>query len=168
VIGHEIGHQFDDSGSKYDATGAMKNWWTAEDRKRFEERTGCVAEQFNTLEVEGGLRHNGKQVLGEAVGDLGGLSIAYRAYRKFLAGKAEPPVLDGFTADQRFFIAFGRIWGTQFRPEAARLQINTNNHPLSKYRAIGTLQNFPEFHRAFACKEGDAMVRPAPRQCKLW
>jgi predicted metalloendopeptidase len=168
VIGHEIGHQFDDGGSKYDATGALKDWWTGEDRKKFAARTGCVVDQFNTLDVGGGLHHNGKQVLGEALGDLGGLSVAYRAYKRSLAGKPEPPMMDGFTAEQRFFIAFARVWGTQYRPEAMRLQLNTNNHPISEFRANGTLQNMPEFHRAFQCKVGDPMVRPVSQQCKLW
>jgi predicted metalloendopeptidase len=168
VIGHEIGHQFDDGGSKFDSTGALKNWWTEDDQKQFQTRTACVVDQFNTLDVGGGLRHNGKQVLGEALGDLGGVTIAYKAYKQSLAGKPEPPVLDGFTADQRFFISFARVWGTQYREEAMRLQLNTNNHPISQFRAIGTLQNMPEFHRAFQCKPGDPMVRPAAQQCKLW
>jgi putative endopeptidase len=168
VIGHEIGHQFDDGGSKFDERGALNNWWTESDRKKFEARTGCVVDQFNTIDVGGGLHHNGKLVLGEALGDLGGLSVAYQAYKRSLAGKPEPPVLEGFTAEQRFFIAFARVWGTQYRDEARRLQLNTNNHPLSQYRAIGTLQNMPEFHRAFNCKPGDPMVRPSQQQCKIW
>lgn len=168
VIGHEMGHQFDDGGAKYDASGALKNWWTGEDRQKFDARTACVVDQFNQLDVGDGLHHNGKQVLGEALGDLGGLSVAYRAYRRSLAGKPEPPPMDGFTADQRFFIAFARVWGQQFRPEALRLQLNTNNHPVAKFRAIGTLQNMPEFQRAFQCRAGDPMVRPAAQQCKLW
>jgi putative endopeptidase len=168
VIGHEIGHQFDDGGSKIDSTGALRNWWTEADRQEFDKRTACVVDQFNTIDVGSGLHHNGKQVLGEALGDLGGISVAYHAYRRSLAGKPEPPVMDGFTADQRFFIAFARVWGTQFRPEAMRPQLNTNNHPLSQYRAIGTLQNMPEFQRAFQCQPGDAMVRAVAQQCKLW
>jgi len=168
VIGHEIGHQFDDGGSKYDATGTLKNWWTDEDRKKFDVRTGCVVNQFNTLDVGEGLHHNGKQVLGEALGDLGGISVAYRAYKRSLVGKPEPAAMDGFTADQRFFIAFARVWGTQQRAEAMRLQLNTNNHPISKYRAIATLQNIPEFQKAFQCKAGDPMVRPDAERCRLW
>jgi len=167
VIGHEVGHQFDDGGSKFDATGRLNNWWSDEDRRTFDGRTGCVVEQFNTLDAGGGLHHNGRQVLGEALGDLGGLKIAYRAYRRSLAGK-EPPVVDSFTGDQRFFIAFAATWGTQYRDEMKRLQIATNNHPLPQFRAIATLQNMPEFHRAFGCKDGDAMVRPVARQCSLW
>ena len=111
IIGHEIGHQFDDRGSKFDARGSLNNWWTDEDRHTFERRTACIVDQFNTLDVGGGLHHNGKQVLGEALGDLSGLKIAYQAYRRSLAGKSEPPAIDGFTADQRFFIAFARIVG---------------------------------------------------------
>lgn len=167
VIGHEIGHQFDDGGSKFDATGELKNWWTGEDRAKFEARTACVVDQFNSVDVGGGLHHNGKQVLGEALGDLGGLSVAYHAYQRSLAGK-DGPVMDGFTADQRFFIAFARVWGTKMRDEAMRLQLNTNPHPLAQWRANATLENMPEFHRAFQCKKGDAMVRPAGQQCRLW
>lgn len=167
VIGHEMGHGFDDQGSKYDAGGNLRNWWTPEDRKKFEERTACVIEQFDTLDVGEGLRHNGKLVVGEALGDLGGLTLAYRAYKRSLKGK-EGPVLDGFTADQRFFLAFARVWATIDRPEAMRLRLNTDPHPLPRFRAIGTLQNMPEFHKAFGCKPGDPMVRPPEKQCKLW
>jgi endothelin-converting enzyme/putative endopeptidase len=168
VIGHEMGHQFDDGGSKFDATGALADWWTPEDRKKFDARTACVVDQFDTIDVGNGLHHNGKLVLGEALGDLGGLETAYKAYRRLLAGKPEPPLMDGFTADQRFFIGFGRVWGTQLRPEAMRLQLNTNPHPLSKFRALGTLQNMPEFQRAFECRLRDAMVRPPEQRCKFW
>jgi putative endopeptidase len=167
VIGHEIGHQFDDGGSKFDSTGALKNWWSDADRKNFETRTACVVDQFNAIDVGGGLHHNGRQVLGEALGDLGGLSVAYRAYHRSLGGRPGP-VIDGFTADQRFFIAFARVWGVEMREAAVRLQINTNPHPLGQWRAIATLRNLPEFQRAFHCQPGDPMVRPAAEQCKLW
>jgi putative endopeptidase len=167
VIGHEMGHGFDDQGSKYDAEGNLREWWTPEDRKKFEQRTACVVEQFNTLDVGEGLRHNGKLVVGEALGDLGGLKLAYKAYQRSLKGKPGP-VLDGFTADQRFFLAFARTWATVDRPEAVRLRLNTDPHPLPRFRAIGTLQNMPEFHKAFGCKPGDPMVRPPEKQCKLW
>jgi predicted metalloendopeptidase len=167
VIGHEMGHGFDDQGSKYDAEGNLREWWTPEDRKKFEARTACVIEQYNTMEVGEGLRHNGKLVVGEALGDLGGLTLAYRAYKRSLKGK-EGPVLDGFTADQRFFLSFARTWATVDRPEAMRLRLNTDPHPLPRFRALGTLQNMPEFHKAFGCKPGDPMVRPPEKQCKLW
>ncbi len=168
VIGHEMGHGFDDQGSKFDADGNLKNWWTDADRKNFDERAACFVEQFNTLDVGPGLRHNGKLVLGEAMGDLGGLKLAHKAYRRSLRGKPEPAPMDGFTGDQRFFLAFARVWGTQLREQAVRLRLATDPHPIAKWRAIGTLQNMPEFHKAFGCKEGDFMVRPAARQCKLW
>jgi endothelin-converting enzyme/putative endopeptidase len=168
IIGHEMGHQFDDSGSKYDSTGARADWWTSSDRAKFDTRASCVVDQFNSIDVGEGQHHNGRLVLGEALGDLGGLTIAYRAYRRSLPGGAEPPAIDGYTGDQRFFIAFARAWGTVARPEATRLQLATNPHPLAKYRANATLQNIPEFHRAFKCQIGDAMVRPPAQQCKLW
>jgi predicted metalloendopeptidase len=167
VIGHEMGHGFDDQGSKFAASGDLRNWWTPEDRKKFEARAECVINQFNTLEVGDGLRHNGRLVVGEALGDLGGLKLAYRAYKRALGGK-EAPLIDGYTGDQRFFLAIARVWATQQRPEAQRLRLATDPHPLGRFRAIGTLQNMPEFHRAFQCKAGDPMVRPQNQQCELW
>jgi len=167
VIGHEMGHGFDDQGSKFAASGDLRNWWTPEDRKKFEARAECVINQFNTLDVGEGLRHNGRLVVGEALGDLGGLKLAYRAYKRALGGK-EAPVIDGYTGDQRFFLAFARVWATQLRPESKRLRLTTDPHPLGRFRAIGTLQNMSEFHKAFQCKTGDAMVRPIDKQCDLW
>jgi putative endopeptidase len=168
VIGHEMGHGFDDQGSKFDAEGNLKNWWTDEDRKKFEERAACVIDQFNTLDVGEGLHHNGKLVVGEAMGDLGGLKLAYYAWKRSLRGKPEPPAIDGFTPDQRFFLAFARVWASVDRPESMRLRLNTDPHPLPKFRANGTLQNMPEFQKAFHCQVGDPMVRPPDKQCRLW
>jgi endothelin-converting enzyme/putative endopeptidase len=167
VIGHEMGHGFDDQGSKFDAEGNLKNWWTADDRTKFETRASCVSDQFNSIDVGDGLRHNGKLVLGEALGDLGGLMLAFKAYQRSLKGKPGPAI-DGFTPEQRFFLSFARAWGSNIRPEAMRLRLNTDPHPLAKYRANATLQNIPEFHKAFQCKRGDAMVRPPEQQCRLW
>jgi predicted metalloendopeptidase len=166
-IGHEMGHGFDDQGSKFDAGGNLTPWWTAEDRKKFEERAACVADQFDSIDAGGGLHHKGKLVVGEAMGDLGGLTLAYRAYHRSLGGK-EAPVIDGFTGDQRFFLAFARTWAAQVRPEAARLLLENNPHPLPKFRCNATLQNMPEFQKAFGCQKGDPMVRPADQRCKLW
>jgi putative endopeptidase len=168
VIGHEMGHGFDDQGSKFDAEGNLKNWWTPADRKKFEERAACVINEFDTLDVGNGQHHNGKLVVGEAMGDLGGLKLAYKAWQRSLKGKPAPAVMDGFTPEQRFFLAFTRVWGAEYRAEAVRLQLNTNPHPLPHFRANGTLQNMPEFHKAFGCKQGDPMVRPEASQCKLW
>jgi predicted metalloendopeptidase len=167
VIGHEISHGFDDQGSKFDAEGNLKSWWTDQDRTQFEVRAACVTNQFDSIDVGVGLRHNGKLVTGEAMGDLNGIRIAYDAYHRSLGGK-EPPVIDGFTGDQRFFLAAAQVWAGSQRPEDTQRQLATNPHPLAKYRVNATLQNMPEFHRAFACERGDLMVRPPAQQCRLW
>jgi len=167
VIGHEMGHGFDDQGSKFDDQGNLKNWWTDQDRTKFDTKAACIVNQFDSIDVGDGLRHKGKLVTGEALGDLGGLTIAYKAYKKSLNGK-EAPVLDGYTGDQRFFLSFARVWATQNRDEDKRLRLNTDPHPLGKFRANATLANMPEFAAAFSCKRGDAMVRPPEQQCRLW
>lgn len=165
VIGHEISHGFDDQGSKFDGKGNLHEWWTPEDRENFTERADCVVNQFNGYEVEPGLHQNGKLVLGESIGDLGGLAIAYAAYEKSIAGK-RPPDIDGFTPEQRFFLGWAQVWGTNQRAEAARLQTNTDPHPLPRFRGIGPLSNTEAFARAFECKKGDPMVRD--QACKIW
>jgi predicted metalloendopeptidase len=167
VIGHEMGHGFDDQGSKFDADGNLKNWWTDEDRSQFEKRAACIVNQFDGIDVGDGLHHTGRLVTGEAIGDLGGTAVALRAYHRSLGGKPAP-VIDGFTGDQRFFLAFARVWAANQRPEAMRRQLATDPHPLAKFRTNATLANMPEFHLAFACKLGDPMVRPAAEQCRLW
>jgi len=166
VIGHEITHGFDDAGSQFDGDGNLRNWWTPEDHKNFEERATCVQQQFDGYEVEPGLHENGKLVLGESIADLGGLAIAYAAYEKSLEGKPRPQNLDGFTPEQRFFLGWTQVWGANQRPEYARLMAHTNPHPLSKFRANGPLSNMEAFAKAFGCKKGDAMVRE--NACKIW
>jgi len=165
VIGHEISHGFDDQGSKFDGQGNLHEWWTPEDRKNFTERGDCVVNQFNGYEVESGLHQNGKLVLGESIGDLGGLAIAYAAYEKSIEGK-RPGDIDGFTPEQRFFLGWAQVWGTNQRAEAARLQTNTDSHPLARFRGNGPLSNMEAFAMAFGCKKGDAMVRE--QACKIW
>ena len=165
VIGHEVSHGFDDQGSQFDPQGNLRNWWTADDRKNFDERATCVSKQFDTYEVEPGLHQNGKLVLGESIGDLGGLSIAYAAYEKSLEGKPRKEI-DGFTPEQRFFLGWAQVWGANQRPEAARLQANTNPHPLARFRGNGPLSDMDAFAKAFGCKKGDAMVRE--EACKIW
>ncbi len=167
VIGHEMGHGFDDQGAQFDADGNLKNWWTPGDQTSFKERASCVVDQFDTFDIGNGLHHKGKLVVGEAMGDLNGVRLAYKAYQRSLGGKPGP-VIDGLTADQRFFLAFARFFGSQSRPEAMQLRINTDPHPISKFRVNATLQNVPEFHTAFGCQTGDAMVRATEKQCKLW
>jgi putative endopeptidase len=166
VIGHEISHGFDDQGSQFDPRGNLRDWWTGDDRKNFDERATCVEKQFDSYEVEPGLHQNGKLVLGESIGDLGGMAIAYAAYEKSLEGKPRPKDLDGFTPEQRFFLGWAQVWGTNQRPEAARLQANTNPHPLARFRANGPLSDTAAFATAFGCKKGDAMVRE--QACKIW
>jgi putative endopeptidase len=166
VIGHEITHGFDDQGSKFDAKGNLKDWWTPEDAKNFKERATCVSEQFDGYEVEPGLHQNGKLVLGESIADLGGLTISYAAYEKSLSGKQRTADKDGFTAEQRFFLGWAQVWGANTRPEYARLLTNTNPHPLPQFRGNGPLSNMAEFAKAFGCKKGDAMVRE--KVCKIW
>ena len=165
VIGHEISHGFDDEGSKFDGQGNLREWWTADDRKNFDEHADCVVKQFDGYEVEPGLHQNGKLVLGESIGDLGGITIAYAAYEKSIEGK-RPKDVDGFTPEQRFFLGWAQVWGTNMRPEFARLQTNTNPHPLPHFRGNGPLSNMPEFAKAFGCKKGEAMVRA--QACKIW
>jgi predicted metalloendopeptidase len=165
VIGHEISHGFDDQGSKFDGKGNLNNWWTEADRKNFTERGDCIVEQFNGYEVEPGLHQNGKLVLGESIGDLGGLAIAYAAYEKSIEGK-RPPDRDGFTPEQRFFLGWAQVWGANQRPEAARLQTNTDPHPLPRFRGNGPLSNMEAFAKAFGCEKGDPMVRV--QSCKIW
>ena len=165
AIGHEITHGFDDAGSQFDGQGNLRDWWTKEDRKNFDERASCVQQQFQSYEVEPGLHENGKLVLGESIADLGGLAISYAAYEKSIAGK-HPPVLDGFTPEQRFFLGWAQVWGANLRPEYARLLANTNPHPVPKFRTNGPLSNMEIFAKAFGCTKGDPMVRET--QCKIW
>lgn len=168
VIGHEMTHGFDDQGRQYDAKGNLSNWWTDEDLKKFQERAGCVINQFDAFEVEKGLFENGKLVVGESIADLGGLVIAYAAFQKSMEGKPRPANVDGFTPEQRFFLGYAFSWATNVRPEFARLMVKTNPHPLPKFRVNGPLANFPAFAQAFQCKAGEAMVRTEAERCQIW
>jgi endothelin-converting enzyme/putative endopeptidase len=168
VIGHEISHGFDDQGAQFDALGALNNWWTADDLKRFQARTQCVVNQFDNYFIEPGIHHNGKLVLGESIGDLAGAKIAYLAFHLSLEGKPPAPTLDGFTPDQQFFVAWGQFRGDETRPEAQRLMIQGDPHPVAKFRVIGPLSNMPAFQKAFRCKAGSEMVRPPEKRCEVW
>jgi putative endopeptidase len=167
VIGHEITHGFDDQGSRFDAEGNLKMWWTPEDRKKFEERAACVVKQFNSYEVQPGLFINGSLTLGENIGDFAGLTVAHRAYELSRKGKPEPEPIDGFTDEQRFFLGWGQVWAGKYTPEAERLQVATNPHSLPKWRVNGPLSNMPQFAEAFNCKPGDPMVR-GEASCAIW
>ena len=164
-IGHEITHGFDDAGSQFDGRGNMREWWSKDDRKNFQERAACVQQQFDGYEVEPGLHENGKLVLGESIADLGGLAISYAAYEKSIEGRL-PQNIDGFTPEQRFFLGWAQVWGANLRPEYARLMANSNSHPIPKFRVNGPLSNLELFAKAFGCKAGEKMVRE--KDCKIW
>jgi len=168
VIGHEISHGFDDQGAQYDFLGRLRNWWTEADLKDFQSRAACVADQFDHYYIEKDIHHNGKLVLGESIGDLGGAKIAFLAYERSLVGKPRPADIDGFTPEQQFFIAWGQFRGDEIRPEAQRLMVETDPHPIAKYRVIGPLSNLPEFQKAWSCKPAAAMVRPEGKRCDVW
>jgi putative endopeptidase len=167
VIGHEMTHGFDDQGSKFDPAGNLANWWTDSDLAAFKERASCIVNQFNGFEVEKGLNENGTLVQGESIADLGGLVVAYAAFKNAMAGKPEVNI-DGFTPEQRFFLAYARAWAGSIRPELSRVLVLQDPHPLAKFRVNGPLSNIPEFAQAFKCKEGDAMVRPQKDRCIIW
>jgi putative endopeptidase len=168
VIGHEISHGFDDQGAQFDFLGRLRDWWTDADLKNFQSRAACVADQFDHYFIEKDIHHNGKLVLGESIGDLGGAKVAFLAYEKSLANKSRPADVDGFTPEQQFFIAWGQFRGDEIRPEAQRLMVQTDPHPIAKYRVIGPLSNLPEFQKAWSCKADAPMVRPADKRCEVW
>ena len=168
VIGHELTHGFDDEGRQFDADGNLKDWWTKEDAEKFDQRTGVVVKQFNGYQALDTMHINGKLTLGENIADLGGLTIAYQAYKNSLKGKPEPKPINGFTGDQRFFLAWAQGWRCNYRPEALSRQLLTNPHSPGMYRVIGPLSNMPDFWKAFGLKEGQPMVRSGENQAKIW
>jgi putative endopeptidase len=167
VIGHEIGHGFDDTGSTFDGDGTMRNWWTDNDRAEFKKRTGSLIAQFNGFEVLPGINVNGEFTLGENIGDLGGLTIALKAYQMSLNG-AEGPELDGFTAIQRLFIGWGQVWRGKSRIEALRVQVNTDPHSPRNFRVNGTVRNIPEFYPAFNVLQQDSLYLASEQRVKIW
>jgi putative endopeptidase len=170
VIGHEMGHGYDDQGSKFDAKGNNVNWWTDADRKAFDQRADLLAAQFDAYEPLPGKHVNGRLTMGENIGDLGGINAAYDALQ--MALKANPSEaakkIDGYTQDQRFFLNWARVWRGNIRPEAQLTSLNTDPHAPAKFRAIGAPSNMPAFAQAFQCKSGDAMVRSESSQVKIW
>jgi endothelin-converting enzyme/putative endopeptidase len=169
VIGHEISHGFDDQGAQFDAKGQLDNWWTTEDLKKFQAKTACVVKQFDGYRIDGPdeIHINGKLVVGESIGDLAGLKIAYRAFKKTPQGKGNVKI-DGFSPDQQFFLAWGQFRGDETRVETQKMMVQGDPHPVAKYRVLGPVSNFPPFAEAFGCKAGDAMVRPADVRCVVW
>ena len=169
VMGHEISHGFDDQGAKFDSTGKLENWWTPEDLAEFQAKTACVVKQFDGFKIDGpdDIHINGKLVLGESIGDLAGLKIAYRAFKKTAQGKSEDKI-DGYTPDQQFFIAWGQFRGDATRPETQKMMTQGDPHPVAKYRVLGPMSNFPPFAAAFQCKPGSPMTRSDADRCVVW
>lgn len=168
VIGHEITHGFDDQGRRSDADGNLVDWWTPEDELRFRERAQLVVEQYNSYYALPGLAINGQLALGENIADLGGTSIAFEALQRSFKGKPTPPKIDGFTAEQRFFLSWAQQWRTKYRDDAMRLQVARGPHSPGNFRAFGPLVNLPEFFAAFGMKEGDPMWRAPEKRAKIW
>lgn len=166
VIGHEISHGFDDQGSKFDADGNFKSWWTPQDREKFDARAMCVVKQFDGYEVQPGLNMNGKLTLGENIGDFAGLTIAYDAFQKAMADGKRQGEIDGFTPEQRFFLGWAQVWAAKSTTEAERSQVLGDPHALPKWRVNGPMSNMPQFAKAFGCKSGDKMVRED--MCEIW
>ncbi|QDO82881.1 peptidase M13 [Shewanella psychropiezotolerans] len=167
VIGHEMGHGFDDQGAKFDGEGNMRDWWTEQDLSEFAARGKALVAQYNGYAVFDNLNVNGELTLGENIGDLSGVTIAYKAYKKSLNGK-EAPVIDGLTGDERFFIGFTQIWRAKIKEESMRNRVATDPHSPAKFRSLGALSNMPQFYTTFDVKEGDAMYIAPEKRVKIW
>lgn len=168
VIGHEMTHGFDDQGSKYDAQGNVRSWWTPEDKKKFDERTDCEVKEYSNFEVAPGQKLNGRLTLGENTADNGGLRIAYAALMSTLAeeNKSTTDKTDGYTPAQRFFISWGQVWCENTREQTARLRAKTDPHSSGEWRVNGSVQNFDQFGKAFGCKAGQPMM--PEKSCQVW
>lgn len=167
VIGHEISHGFDDQGSQFDGDGNLQQWWTKEDRVKFEALGAKLAAQYDQYEPVKGYTVNGKFTLGENIGDLGGLTVAHKAYVLSLDGK-EAPVIDGLTGDQRFFYGWSQVWARKYREENLLTRLKTDPHSPSEQRANGTPVNVPAYYNAFGVKEGDKMFKPEAERITIW
>ena len=166
VIGHEISHSFDNNGAAFDSTGLMRNWWTPSDFTHFQQAGYALAAQYDTYEALPGLHVNGKLTLGENIADVAGLAAAYDAYKASLNGKPAP-VIDGFTGDQRFFIAYAQSWASKMRDEATRARIATDGHSPGQFRAL-TVRNLDAWYAAFNVKPGDKLYLPPDKRVKIW
>ncbi|MDO6638685.1 M13-type metalloendopeptidase [Shewanella sp. 5_MG-2023] len=167
VIGHEMGHGFDDQGAKFDGEGNMRDWWTEADLKAFTAKGKALITQYNGYQVFDDLHVNGELTLGENIGDLSGVTIAYKAYKMSLNGE-EAPVIDGLTGDERFFMGFSQIWRVKMKEEALRNRVATDPHSPGHFRALGALSNMPEFYQTYGVKEGDKMFIAADERVKIW
>jgi len=168
TIGHEIGHGFDDQGRKFDGTGKLRDWWTPATAKKYEAHAAELVKQYDAYEPVPGVHIKGQLTLGENLGDLGGLEVAYAAYRRYVAAHGEPPVIEGMTGDQRFFIAYGYSWENKTREGALRAQLLTNEHSPAKYRVNGVVRNIDAWYKAFNIKPGDKMYLPPKQRVRVW
>ena len=168
VIGHEISHGFDDQGSQFDAEGNLKNWWAEKDLSMFKQKGKAYVDQFNKYEPLPGVFVQGQFTLGENIGDLGGIVMAYEGLQRFYKNNKKPEPIDGLTPEQRFFISWGTIWRIKYRDETLRTQVLTDPHSPGMYRANAPLTNFEPFYEAFDVKEGDKMYRPDSARVKIW
>lgn len=167
VIGHEISHGFDDQGSKFDPEGNLKLWWTPQTRTKFDARTAVLANQFDRYVAIDSLHVNGKLTLGENIGDLAGLSIAYTALENSLKGRTIE-LIDGFTPEQRFFLSWAQVWRRNARLEQVRLQVRTDPHSPAEFRTNGPLSDLQEFYDAFGCGRSGAMFVPKEERARIW
>jgi endothelin-converting enzyme/putative endopeptidase len=168
VIGHEIGHGFDDQGRQFDATGRFRNWWSEESGRRFGERTARLGAQYNSYQALPGLNVNGQLTMGENIGDLGGIEMAYAAYRRHVAQHGEPAVIDGLTGDQRFFLAYAQAWRSQVREGALRERVLTDPHSPPEWRVNGIVRNVDAWYRAFNIQPGDRLYLPPEQRVHIW
>jgi len=167
VIGHEMTHGFDDQGRRSDAKGNLRDWWTKEDNEKFNAKADMVGKQYDAFMPLDSVHVNGKLTMGENLADLGGITIAYNAFQKTQQAKGGKSI-DGFTPNQRFFLAYAQIWRANQRPEAARQQVLTDPHSPGQFRTNGPLMNMPEFYQAFGCKDGDKMTRATADRSRIW
>ena len=167
VIGHEMGHGFDDQGAKSDANGVLRSWWSADDMASFEKLTARLAAQYDAFEALPGLQVNGKLTLGENIGDNGGVSVALAAYRLSLAGKPVP-VLDGYSGEQRFFLAWAQVWRTQLRESALRNLVLADPHSPPEFRVNGVVRNLDAWYDAFGVREGHKLYLPPRQRVTIW
>jgi endothelin-converting enzyme/putative endopeptidase len=168
AIGHEIGHGFDDEGREFDAGGRLRDWWTAAAARSFTDRTRSLREQYDRYEPLPGIHINGDLTLGENIGDLGGLEMAYVAYHRYIAEHGEPPLIDGLTGDQRFFLAYAQTWRRKLRDGALQEQLLTDAHSPPKYRVNGIVRNIDAWYAAFGVRPGDALYLPPEQRVHIW
>ena len=168
IIGHEIGHGFDDQGRQFDPSGKLRDWWTPAAAAQFETRAGMFGKQYDSYEPIPGTKINGKLTMGENIGDLGGIEMAYAAYKRYTAEHGEPPVIGGLTGDQRFFIAYGQSWRSKVREGALRERLLSDPHSPPEYRVDGVVRNVDAWYKAFNVKPGDKLYLPPEQRVHIW